>query len=74
MSVLSDNMTSVTICAVSGDACAEAADLKSYTADTCVKNTHMAYHWDGSACVECTGSSSNSYILGLITIVFMMMF
>lgn len=74
--VAADDFSSMTVCNwnTSTSKCEEVADASGLTSANCYDKTLGGYYWDGSACSECSGSSSNGYILAFIGFIIMVMF
>ncbi|CAD8138632.1 unnamed protein product [Paramecium pentaurelia] len=74
--VLLDDFSGVNICTfnTSTTKCEDAVDVSALTSSNCLDKTSGYYYWDGSACSECSGSSSNGYILAFIGFIGMVMF
>ncbi|CAK72739.1 unnamed protein product (macronuclear) [Paramecium tetraurelia] len=74
--VSTDDFSGVNICSwnSSTSKCGDAADVSALTSANCFDKTAGYYYWDGSACSECSGSSSNGYILAFIGFIAMLMF
>ena len=70
-SVYNDDASVLTVCAVSGTTCADAADATGLTSANCLTNTDGYFYWDGSTCSACSGSS-NSYLLAFLGAVVML--
>ncbi|CAD8136279.1 unnamed protein product [Paramecium octaurelia] len=76
VAVMTDDGSGVNICTwdSTGSKCSDAADVSALTSSNCFDKTVGYYYWDGSACSECSGSSSNGYILAFIGFIAMIMF
>ncbi|CAD8063230.1 unnamed protein product [Paramecium sonneborni] len=69
-----DDFSGVNICTWSGQACTDAVDVTALSSTNCYSSTSGYYYWNGSACTECSGSSSYSYVLAFIGFIMMVMF
>ncbi|CAD8198459.1 unnamed protein product [Paramecium octaurelia] len=69
-----DDHSGVNICTWANNACTDATDVSALTSSNCFDKTSGHYYWDGSACSECSGSSSKAYIMAFIGFIAMVMF
>lgn len=57
---MSDDFKTISVCVVSGTACADAADTKALTSNSCKTNTYNYFAWNGTSCNACAGAASYS--------------